>query len=330
MAANRTSCADWDDLLSHFEDYRGWIFRGQCSAHWSLETTLERLAASVSRPAASIELVGLREFRRRAHNYVPMEQIPSSDGEWLALMQHYGAPTRLLDFTYSPYVAAYFAFEEAAAGGCPGCAVWAINPTWVTVRLGIAGLTGGALGVSAEAVRDAITASKVPPPPGIDPFPTPDDLMAGSILAAMIPRRALSNAPPDLVGLFEPAKLSPRMAAQQGVFVWPATVKSTFMANLEGLGELPDGVRVLVIPSSVRDRALEQLRLMNITRASLFPGLEGFAHSFRQLPIRESEDSWRSRAIVRTLLRSIPTPNFQGPSDKPIRGLFEEDDDGDK
>ena len=32
--------------------------------------------------------------------------------EWLALMQHYGAPTRLLDFTRSPYVACFFALEE--------------------------------------------------------------------------------------------------------------------------------------------------------------------------------------------------------------------------
>ena len=38
--------------------------------------------------------------------------VPANRLEWLALMQHYGTPTRLLDFTRSPYVACYFALEE--------------------------------------------------------------------------------------------------------------------------------------------------------------------------------------------------------------------------
>jgi len=41
-------------------------------------------------------------------------------------MQHHGAPTRLLDATYSVYVAAYFALEET----WNDCAVWAINGRW--------------------------------------------------------------------------------------------------------------------------------------------------------------------------------------------------------
>lgn len=44
--------------------------------------------------------------------------------EWLALMQHHGAPTRLLDFTWSPYVAAFFALERATENA----AIWAIFP----------------------------------------------------------------------------------------------------------------------------------------------------------------------------------------------------------
>jgi len=44
--------------------------------------------------------------------------------EWLAFMQHYGAPTRLLDFTYSFWIALFFAFEEAETD----CAVIALDP----------------------------------------------------------------------------------------------------------------------------------------------------------------------------------------------------------
>ena len=57
---------------------------------------------------AAVEIRLSREFRRAYHDYAT--HIPSQGSviEWLALMQHHGAPTRLLDFSYSVYVAAYF------------------------------------------------------------------------------------------------------------------------------------------------------------------------------------------------------------------------------
>jgi hypothetical protein len=66
------------------------------------------------------------------------------------------------------------------------------------------------------------------------------------------------------------------------------------------------GVRKVLIPSEERGRALTQLRLMNITRTSLFPGLEGFAQSFRQFHVREPEH----RYVLRTALAGDPSdPN---------------------
>src|SRR5207249_10091816 len=71
------------------------------------------------------------EFKRRAHTDLQPHQVPAEGnaGEWLALMQHFGAPTRLLDVTQSPYVAAYFALEDAV-DGVEQCAVWAVNKRW--------------------------------------------------------------------------------------------------------------------------------------------------------------------------------------------------------
>src|SRR5690606_29165357 len=72
-----------------------------------------------------IEEYTLREFQRRAHHY--SSDLPEKDNvlEWLALMRHHGSPTRLLDFTKSPYVAAFFAVSKAARDD--SAAIWAIN-----------------------------------------------------------------------------------------------------------------------------------------------------------------------------------------------------------
>ena len=53
----------------------------------------------------------LRIFKRKAHHFLDRTPAEEEEFEWLALMQHHGAPTRLLDFTWSPYVAAFFALE---------------------------------------------------------------------------------------------------------------------------------------------------------------------------------------------------------------------------
>ena len=109
-----------------------WIFRGQQDSAWGLETSLER--ASVRRfgirhkELPEIEAKLLREFKRHSIPY--RENFPSDEDllEWIALMQHHGTPTRLQDWTYSLYVALFFAVESAAPG--QEAAIWCINHKW--------------------------------------------------------------------------------------------------------------------------------------------------------------------------------------------------------
>lgn len=88
-----------------------WIFRGQSNAGWELQTTLERSNIVCNFPKFEDEL--LNDFKKGLKFYLESEQVPESMLEYFSMLQHFGAPSRLLDFTRSPYIAAYFAFEQA-------------------------------------------------------------------------------------------------------------------------------------------------------------------------------------------------------------------------
>jgi len=119
----------WDAFLQLItsEPYNNWAFRGERDERWPLYSSLSRYlrnfdisALAWSRQEARI----LRIFKRKAHQFLAQPPDPDDDFQWLALMQHHGAPTRLIDFTWSPYVAAFFALERSLADGV----VWAMNP----------------------------------------------------------------------------------------------------------------------------------------------------------------------------------------------------------
>src|SRR5688500_15576641 len=108
----------WADFLHVITDtrYSDWAFRGHADARSPLLSGLSRQLRTLRvDPAVWLDQEEriLRIFRRKAHNFLAQVPAPDDDFEWLALMQHNGAPTRLLDLTWSPYVAAFFALERA-------------------------------------------------------------------------------------------------------------------------------------------------------------------------------------------------------------------------
>jgi len=90
-----------------------YIFRGQADSSWGLQSSLERLLGSLWSvdQARNFEDYALKSFKSKYRIYCGQEHKPESKLSWLSAMQHYGAPTRLIDFTTSPYIALYFALE---------------------------------------------------------------------------------------------------------------------------------------------------------------------------------------------------------------------------
>jgi hypothetical protein len=107
--------------------YSHWAFRGERDERWPLYSSLSRYFQNFGvAPKAWPEQENriLRIFKRKAHQFLDKPPDLDDDFQWMALMQHHGAPTRLIDFTWSPYVAAFFALERTLNDGV----VWAMNP----------------------------------------------------------------------------------------------------------------------------------------------------------------------------------------------------------
>jgi len=246
--------ASWVDALSLFRELgEGWVFRGQRDANWELVTNLQRPGLRLLPEQAEREFH--REFTHGAHNYLSANEMPQTMLEWLALMQHHGTPTRLLDWTESPFVACYFALEEAV--DCRGsCAVWAVDLPWVAARAGAA----------IQRVGDGEFAQ----------FKL-KKLWQSEEFKRLVLDGRLTMVVPAL-----PRRRNRRLVAQQGLFLVPANLGVSFLENLgDGTPDIEGRVVKIVLRNSMREEALDELALMNINRATLFPGLDGFAQSLK-------------------------------------------------
>jgi hypothetical protein len=247
--------SSWDDFRHHVEaeKFHGWAFRGQRNDA-PLFTSLSRYFRRFGiRPEAwpLLEERILRIFRRKSHHY--LEHVPDQNDsfEWLALMQHHGAPTRLLDFTWSPYVAAFFALEQATGPA----AVWAVSPPRLQ-----------------EATRRIL---------GEPPDTAPNDLgpwEPGNYEEYFLPNRH------PIVVIGEPYRMNQRLIAQSGTFLIPGQLDRPVEEIISGFENRPGGeqgtlVKFLLDTERIRPEAIRSLYQMNLTGATLFPGLDGLARS---------------------------------------------------
>jgi hypothetical protein len=242
--------SSWSQFVVETGKLDQWAFRGQPFANLPLLSSLSRrlMQLDADRSRWSLrERRAIRIFRRKAHVHVSDHSVLDDDLRCLAMMQHHGGATRLLDFTKSPFVAAFFALEAATGDS----AVYALNTPALWRRA-----------------------------PRFDPLLTRtaiDPRKKGNL-----ERYFLVNAFP-VVWFGEPSEMDQRLVAQSGLFVVPGQLDKPLDELLAAYGE--DSAELLVqlqIDPSVRATAIRELYRMNITFASLLPDLDGLARSMNQ------------------------------------------------
>lgn len=224
------------------------VYRGEGRATNVLTTSLQRLGG----PYAGLERHLLRNFRKYAHrDAVAKETI----WDWLALAKHHGLPTRLLDWSHSPYVALHFATENAAWFGDDG-AIWVVDYVRAAREL-------------PAALRDVL-----------------DDEGANSFTAEMLDRAAPTLEELDrlagddqFVVFFEPPSLDDRIVNQFSVFSLMSGAESRLDHWLE---TRPALVRRIVLPAELKWEVRDKLDQANVTERVLFPGLDGIARWLRR------------------------------------------------
>jgi hypothetical protein len=251
-----TTLETWRELDEAISD-RSWgshpqharptvVFRGLARADYSNVTSLARLEGDY----ASLERHLLRNFRKYAYQRAP----GPTTWDWLALGQHHGLPTRLLDWTFSPLVALHFATaswpEEEAVLWSVDCArVHHALPPLLREMLDAEGalvFTTEQLALAAPEVGDLDALAEDGDPYGL---------------------------------FFEPPTFDERIASQAAVLSVmsdPTCELGTWLEQHPGLG------RAWHLSAALKAEVRERLDQAHITERSLMPGLDGLAAWLRR------------------------------------------------
>jgi FRG domain len=305
FTSNVEVCSGWEAVTKAFDELpkpvlrrddngetyqERWVYRGHKTESYRLEPSIER--EYPFHEWAEVEYRSLREFQARAPMHMQPPQLPPAECRlrWLALMQHYGAPTRLLDFTYSPYVALYFALRHRNDGGGRYAEVWGVDAVavqrkaeqiiWaadkeVRKQQGLPEEKPGPVGIRLEDMVSALQRAEEE-----DNW---QDTAMRNVLTPCGVRREYFNRK-GLIAVAMPPVQNVRLSSQQGVFLFNGAENLSFEESLEVMMRGSDHrwYKRFQIPEQELHRIEEHLFQMNIHELSLFPDSEGLAGFVRQ------------------------------------------------
>jgi hypothetical protein len=252
-----TTIATIGDLVQEVrslpETQQNWLFRGQADALWPLQPSVHRGYSPQQ------ERYLTNEFRVRARSrYVACPTSNDYPG-WLALMQHYGLPTRLLDWTYSPLVASFFALHpDYCMDKCSperNACIWALD------------------------------ASKLNASQGFEPLIFPLDAASYEPLIepAFKNRQELHT-----VGVAMALEHDSRIQLQQGAF----TIHSS-RTPINLLDGADTWLRRFIIKHADIAHFFEELTILGVRKYTLFPDLSALTSELKVIhPPADTEDHW--------------------------------------
>jgi hypothetical protein len=260
------SWRDLDDVITdvrwgrHEEHARSTlVFRGLASATYSNVSSLARLQGDYP----SLERHLLRNFRKYAHQAAP----GPTTWDWLALGQHHGLPTRLVDWTFSPYVALHFA---TASWPEEDATLWAVD--CVRVHEDLPPVLRGALEQEGSLVF------------------TTDQLARHA--ADLRELGGLCDGEPFAL-FFEPPTLDERIANQAAVL---SVISDPTVHMDDWLRAHPDAWRAWRIPVGLKREVRARLDQAQITERVLMPGSTGSRPTCGATTRRSRSSSTRTAA----------------------------------
>lgn len=228
----------WDEKTQRYRD--DCIYRGMTERGWGLSPTLNRVCGH----DLSLESQVFRSFRK--YGYAELAEYP---GLWrqLPVAQHHGLPTRLLDWTYSPMVAAHFATEDTSCYDRDGI-IWRLDLQDFKRQL-------------PPSLREALEKRG-------------SNIFTVNLLESRVPTfeamRELSAEP--YVLFFEPSSMIDRISNQYALFSVvsdPAVLLSDILVR----NRIP--CQKIIIPREVKLEIRDKLDYINISERMIYPGLDG-------------------------------------------------------
>lgn len=260
----------WKEWLNTWENTKSWDpqeqkypwFRGVSKESYTLVPRIYRGKQEIGWEYNSTEAVNMQtEFARRAKPFIS-QKLPYGKGEYLHLMQHYGCPTRLLDWTDGALIALYFAIRIPGDDKTP--CVWMLNPSWLNY-------------VNDVTIRNKETGEDKSLILYTDYTAMEDFSQDRIIKEHYLNEHKLAELP---VAVYPP-HIDPRIVAQKSVFTihgWrPDGFNVLFMRH-------PDAqVCMLRIDSDQKriNSMIEELNRLGMTETTIYPDLEGLSREIQ-------------------------------------------------
>ena len=230
----------WDESILRYRN--NCVYRGMAVETWGLSHSLHRACGH----DLTLENQMLRSFRK--YGYADLHGV-SSFWQVLALAQQYGLPTRLLDWTYSPLVAAHFATEDQELYDQDGI-IWCADIGLLNQQL------PSSLKTMLEQERGHIFTMEM-----LDRMGNDFDTLSAQE----------EGAPFGL--FFEPASAVNRIANQYALF----SICSRADVKLSDLNTPENCFKRIVIPREVKLEIRDKLDYINISERMIYPGLDGIS-----------------------------------------------------